>query len=315
MSLPLLRLNCLDQLRGFVAVGRRMSITLAAQDLCVTQSAVSRQVALLEDTLGTKLLVRGHRSVSFTPEGERLFHAADGALQQLQDAFGALLAPGERRPVALTTSASVAALWLLPRLGRFHAQHPGIELRLSSSNAVLDLRAERMDLAIRYGLPAAMPAGAVRLFRERVLPVARPGLVPPGTALAEALTTQVLIELDDPRLPWLQWDDRLAALGLSERRRKGMLRLSQYDQVVHAALQGQGIALGRQALVQPLIDAGQLVVLGDDPADAVSERGHWLVQADSNPRADVRAVAQWITEEAQAEAGDAPGAASAAPTS
>ncbi len=81
MSTPLVRLASLDLLRGFVAVGRRMSITLAADDLCLTQSAVSRQVSALEEALGVKLLVRGHRSIAFTPEGERLFRSADSAVQ------------------------------------------------------------------------------------------------------------------------------------------------------------------------------------------------------------------------------------------
>ncbi len=99
MSTPLVRLASLDLLRGFVAVGRRMSITLAADDLCLTQSAVSRQVSVLEETLGVKLLVRGHRSIAFTPEGERLFRSADSAVQQLQDAIGAIRVAAERRPV------------------------------------------------------------------------------------------------------------------------------------------------------------------------------------------------------------------------
>ena len=90
MSIALVRLPSLDLIRGFVAVGRRMSITLAAHDLCLTQSAVSRQVLALEDMLGVRLLVRGHRAIAFTPEGERLFRSADGAIQQLQDVIGAI---------------------------------------------------------------------------------------------------------------------------------------------------------------------------------------------------------------------------------
>ena len=118
MSTPLVRLASLDLLRGFVAVGRRMSITLAADDLCLTQSAVSRQVSALEEALGVKLLVRGHRSIAFTPEGERLFRSADSAVQQLQDAIGAIRVAAERRPVTITASIGVTGLWLLPRLAR-----------------------------------------------------------------------------------------------------------------------------------------------------------------------------------------------------
>jgi LysR family glycine cleavage system transcriptional activator len=94
MSIPLVRLPSLELIRGFVAVGRRMSITLAAQDLCITQSAVSRQIHALEEQLGATLLVRGHRSISFTAEGERLFRSADGAVQQMQDVIGEISTTG-----------------------------------------------------------------------------------------------------------------------------------------------------------------------------------------------------------------------------
>ena len=112
MSAPLVRLPSLDLVRGFVAVGRRMSITLAAQDLCVTQSAVSRQIHALEEALGIKLLVRGHRSIAFTPEGERLFRSADSAVQQLQDVVGELKGPTGRRMVTITSTMGLTGLWL-----------------------------------------------------------------------------------------------------------------------------------------------------------------------------------------------------------
>src|ERR1700710_2210595 len=98
MSLPLVRLSSLDLLRGFVAVGRRMSITLAAQDLCLTQSAVSRQISALEEQLRVKLLARNYRSIAFTAEGARLFRTADGAVQQLQDVMGAIQTTEATKP-------------------------------------------------------------------------------------------------------------------------------------------------------------------------------------------------------------------------
>ena len=142
MSTPLVKLPSLDFLRGFVAVGRRMSITLAAADLCLAQSAVSRQIAALEDALGVRLFTRGHRAIGFTAEGERLFRVADLALQQLQDTCALLAGATERRPVTITASIGVAGLWILPRLGRFQARHPQIDVRVAATNKVLDMRAE-----------------------------------------------------------------------------------------------------------------------------------------------------------------------------
>src|ERR1044071_112567 len=107
MSLPLVRLSSLDLVKSFVAVGRRMSITLASQDLCLTQSAVSRQINALEKQLGVKLLIRGHRSIAFTQEGARLFRSADGAVQQLQDVMGEIHTTGALKPVTLSASIGV----------------------------------------------------------------------------------------------------------------------------------------------------------------------------------------------------------------
>ena len=124
MPVPLVRLAPLDLIRGFVAVGRRMSITLAAQDLCLTQSALSRQVRALEDWLGFVLFQRGYRSISFTPEGERLFRTADAAVQQLQEVFEVLGHAQEGLPVTITASIGVTGLWLLPRINGFQRRYP-----------------------------------------------------------------------------------------------------------------------------------------------------------------------------------------------
>jgi DNA-binding transcriptional LysR family regulator len=135
-----IRLASLDLIRGFVAVGRRMSITLAAEDLFLTQSAVSRQVIALEEALGVRLLNRGYRSIHFTAEGERFFRVADSALQQLQDVVNALAAGRDRRPVTITATIGVSGLWIMPRLGGFQQRHADIDLRVAASNKVMDLR-------------------------------------------------------------------------------------------------------------------------------------------------------------------------------
>jgi LysR family glycine cleavage system transcriptional activator len=164
MSIPLVQLSSLDQIRGFVAVGRRMSITLAAQDLCLTQSAVSRQIQALEEKLGVKLLTRNYRSIAFTAEGERLYRSADGAVQQLQDVMGDIRTTGALRPVSLSATIGVVGLWLLPRLNRFQKLHPKVDIRISANNLVGDLRHDDIDLSIRYTTAALAPKGAIKLF-------------------------------------------------------------------------------------------------------------------------------------------------------
>jgi LysR family glycine cleavage system transcriptional activator len=293
-----IRLASLDLIRGFVAVGQRMSITLAAEDLFLTQSAVSRQIIALEEALGVRLLNRGYRSIRFTAQGERFFRVADSALQQLQDGVNALAAGRDRQPVTITATIGVSGLWIMPRLGGFQQRHPDIDVRVAASNKVMDLRTQSADIAIRYCAPASAPPGSLRLFGEAVAPVADPSL---GVRQldAESLARQVLIEYDDSNRPWLQWADRLHSMGLSATKPKGVLRYNQYDQAIRAALEGQGIALGRIALIEPLLSQGRLVAVGGADADHARGYAYWLVQADSTPRDDVQVVLDWIKAEAQ----------------
>ena len=310
MSTPLVRLASLDLLRGFVAVGRRMSITLAADDLCLTQSAVSRQVSVLEETLGVKLLVRGHRSIAFTPEGERLFRSADSAVQQLQDAIGAIRVAAERRPVTITASIGVTGLWLLTRLARFQQQYPDIDVRVATNNRLVDLKSEGIELAIRYCPPGDAPPGAIRLFGETVAPVAHPSLGLRSIDSADALAGQTLLDFDyrDLRRPWLQWTDWLAEAGWSHAKPRTVLRFNQHDQIIHAAVAGQGIALGRLELIAPLLADGRLVIVPTTAPGVRNTHAYWLIQSEPNPRRDVRDVAEWIRSEAAAQVSHAPGA-------
>lgn len=300
MPIELVRLSYLDLIRGFVAVGRRMSITLASQDLCLTQSAVSRQISTLEELLGAKLLVRGYRSITFTSQGERLFRSADGAVQQLQEVLGEVSMKGVVRPVMLSASIGVTGLWLLPRLSRFQKLHPGVDLRVSANNRVADLRQDGIDLAIRYTTPSAVPDGATRLFGESIAPVAHPSLGIKSLRSAQALSKLNLLEFDSPQHLWHQWNDWLGAKGWTDVKPQGFLHFNQYDQVIQAALAGQGIALGRLELLGSLLDQRQLVIVAPPMQKTSGTHAYWLIQADAHPREDVRRVAAWIESEVQA---------------
>lgn len=304
MSLPLVRLPSLDLIKGFVAVGRRMSITQAAEDLCLTQSAMSKQVRALEQALGVRLFHRGYRSVSLTEAGERLFQSANAAVQQLQDAMGSF-SSGGKRPVTITASAGVAGLWLLPRLGDFQRRHPEVDVRFATNNAVVDLASEQIDLAVRYCAESQAPKGAVKLFGETIAPVAHPSLGLRALDSRQALARQVLLEFDVVGRPWLHWADWLAARGWRTSQAKGVLHFNQYDQMIQAAVAGQGVALGRLELLSPFVEDGRLVVLQAAAGGEGSHHAYWLVQADREPRRDVACVAEWILDSAQARLNEA----------
>lgn len=293
MSVPLASLFSLDLMKAFVAVGRRLSVTQAADDLCLTQSAVSRKIRAFEEQVGVALFARRQRGLAFTDAGERLFRVADAALRQLQNVAGEISGEGGGRPVTITSTPGVTGLWLLPRLHRLQERHPAIDLRLAVSHAVADLRAEGMDLAIRYAREMSVPPGAIRLFDETLAPVAHP-------LVAEALrrgATPPLLEFDDSR-QWLQWQTWIDGTRAAGRRRQ-LLRFNQYDKVIQAAVAGQGVAIGRIELVQDLIDSRQLVVVDMPCKPMASPYSVWLILADEAPRDEVRQVADWIRSEAR----------------
>jgi LysR family transcriptional regulator, glycine cleavage system transcriptional activator len=295
----------LDLIRGFVAVGRRMSITLAAEDLFLTQSAVSRQVRTLEDMLGVKLLKRGHRSLAFTAEGDRLFRQANAAVQSLQEAIGAVRAGGARPPVTITCTIGIAGLWLLPRLSDFQRAHPGVDIRIAASDRIEDLSADDIDLAIRYCSREKAAEGAFRLFGESVTPVASPSLELTRLDDPGALARSVLIEFEGARFPWLQWREWLTTQGLADVKPKGIVRFNQYDQVILAAVAGQGLALGRLPLLGPLIADGSLKTIGAPRAGPTTSYAYWLITARSKPRPDVAAVASWLRQQTEKMAEEA----------
>jgi LysR family glycine cleavage system transcriptional activator len=300
MSVPLVRLSQLDLVRGFVAVGRRMSITQAAEDLCITQSAMSKQIRALEEALGVRLFVRHHRSLSFTPEGERLYAQANAAVQQLQNAWGATIKNREQRPIRITTTPGVAGLWLSARLGRFQLENPGIEVNISSSQQVVDLKAEGVDLAIRYCVDAEAPEGATRLFGESVAPVASAALGLHSFMKPEELKHCILLEFDETR-PLLQWAHWFKQVGWENVKPRGVLRFNQYDQLIQAAVEGQGVALGRMEILAHMLRDGRLKALPHPGQPEPTNYGFWLVRALPESRSKpLQRVVDWLLDEARA---------------
>ncbi len=298
MSNRLLDLPPLDLIRSFVAVGRSMSITLAAQELCLAQSALSRRIQALEAFLGYRLFVRGHRSIEFTNEGRRLFRSSDAWLDQMGETLAALRPTAAQHAVTISASIGVTALWVLPRLGGFQLAAPEVDVRVAASNRFVDLERENIDLALRYCKETDAPDGAVRLFGEALVPVAHPSLG--ATAIEDPLQLKrhVLLEFDDVSRPWLQWPAWLRGAGAGKHKPKGFLRFNQYDQVVQAALAGQGVALGRLELVRPLLEQGKLTRATRNVHTEVNY-AYWLIARSDPVSPHAGIVRDWILAEAR----------------
>lgn len=299
MDSPLARLPPLDLLRGFVAVARRGSVTLAAEDLFLTQSAISRQIRGLEEHLGRPLFHRRHRALELTLDGERLFRIADAWLTQLGDQIEALRQRSGEQPVTLTSTIGLVSLWLLPRLGEFQASHPQVDVRVGAHNRVVDLERESVDLALRYGPADQDPQGRLRLFDEHIVPVASPALGLAPVFEDNALARITLLEYDELSRPWLRWPEWTAPLGLPPLKPRARLGFNQYDQVIFAALAGHGLALGRWPLVAQLVADGRLVALRTRGQPLAADFAYCLVQRRGGDSPARQQLVQWLVAEAE----------------
>ena len=304
MHKALRTLPSLDFLRGFEAAGRRLSFTLAAEELFLTQSALSRQIKSLEDALGVALFERRHRTLALTPAGRAFHREVTGALESLAAATehvrGASRGPG----LTVSTTVSFASLWIIPRLATFRARHPDVEVYVSADDRLVDLSRGDVDVAIRYLPESAAPERAVRLFGERLSPVASPAVVRDASPLRSPadLTRHVLLHLDDPdgTTPWLDWRSWLASNGQPGLKPAGALRFRLYDQVVQSAVGGQGVALGRLPMIGEHLRDGRLVAPFARKYD--SARGYFALAAPRvAEREDVVAFLGWLAEQAALE--------------
>ena len=296
-------------LRAFEAVARHLNFRLAAQELALTQPAVSRQIQALEDDVGVPLFRRHTRAVELTEAGNQLLTAVGQALPRLDATVRHIRQSAGRRHVSVTTFASFASMWLIPRLEAFQRDHPDIDIRVEASDTAVDLEVTDIDVAVRYAPAERMPAPAQRLFGESVTPMASHWLLRSGPPLKrpEDLLRHTLIEAGDaytPHLQWLTWRRWLDANGLKDAQPKRWLSFNYAYQMVQAALSGQGVVLARPPLVAENLARGDLVEVfaaGAYPqARLISPMAYWvLVSPHSRQRAEVRAFADWLLTQAQ----------------
>ncbi|CAB3812309.1 LysR family transcriptional regulator [Achromobacter sp. K91] len=285
----------LQALRTFVEVSQRGSITAAAQALHVTPGAVSQQIRLLEDRLGIALLVRERHGMRMTEAGAEAYPMLSAAFAQIDKAVDMLAAKQARQSLTVSTVATFAASWLVPRLGRFKERHPHIEIRVEATPALVDLRRDHVDVALRHGLGDYPGLDVVPLMAPVLVPVAAPGFAAALAEPADCLDYPLLHDAD--RADWPLW---LSAHGVAQDARAQ--RGNAFDDdflLIRAAEAGQGLALVPAAHAQEEIAAGRLVQALDKPWPA-----RFAYYAVSRPgavqRPEVRAFIDWIVEEARA---------------
>ncbi|MDP1692590.1 MAG: LysR family transcriptional regulator [Burkholderiaceae bacterium] len=310
MNRPPHRALALGSLRAFEAVARRLSFSAAAEDLYLTQPAISRQIKALEADLGAPLFVRGTRKVELSGAGVQLLRGVMPLLQRLDSTVRQIRSARGRRHVSITTFASFASLWLLPRLASFEREHPDIDIRISASDTMADLDDPDVDLALRYCHPDIAPAGAMRLFGELVTPAVGRGLaeqaarsLAPPLAVPADLAQHTLLEQDDhrPSAEYLGWRHWLRVHGVAQLEPARWLLLNFTYQQVQAALSGQGVALARLPLVLETLERGELVEPFGASHRVVSPYAYWMIEGQRGLalRPEVTLFARWLGAQAE----------------
>lgn len=296
------RLPPLNAARAFEAAARHCSFTRAASELHVTQAAISHQVKQLEDWLGLKLFIRSGHALTLTAEGKAYFAELTEVFDALAAATTRLAANALAGPLRITVLPSFASKWLLPRLQRFRAAYPEVELQISSSSALCDFSRNDADLGIRSGLGRWPGLQADLIARESLSPLCHPSLLASSSGLASPADLRLHTLLyDQPGDLWPRWLDAAGVRGIDA---SAGPSFTDSALVLQAAIDGHGVALGRLFLAADDIAARRLVK--PFAYDLPNDYSYWLVYPPSSvvkPR--VAAFREWLLAEAASTVGAA----------
>jgi LysR family glycine cleavage system transcriptional activator len=296
------RLPPLNALRAFEAAARHLNFSRAADELAVTPGAVSQQIQNLEDYVGAALFKRTPKGLLLTDAAQTALPALREAFDRLAEAASMLTAAVDGRRLTVTVAPSFAAKWLVPRLGRFEARHPLVDVWLSAGMEIVDFASGEIDLAIRYGTGRYPGLEVIKLMSETVIPVASPAFLEAHPLETPADLAQATLlhdgspDADDSCPDWAMW---LAARGVRGVDGARGPRFNQSSLVIEAAVGGRGVALAKRALAQADLDAGRLVA----PLQITTsvDFAYYVVHPKAKGRLpQVKAFVGWITGEASA---------------
>lgn len=288
----------LNSLRAFEAAARHLSFTRAAEELNVTQAAISHQIRNLEDYLQLKLFRRIHRRLILTEDGQIFAPTVREALGQLSTATERLMSRNRAGRISISVLPSFASRWLVPRLWKFRDRHPDVDVRLSAFEWLVDFDRDGIDLAIRYGKGSWPGTDAELMMHEKVFPVCSPALLEKHGPLEspEQLRKLTLLHDDFAREDWKQW---LKAAGVHNIDPKRGLSFSHTSIMLEAVESGQGVALAQAPLVADDLAKGRLIKPFDFELDG--EYSYYVVTpSGSSNRAGISEFRAWLLEEAKA---------------
>lgn len=258
-------IQSLNHLAAFEASARLCSFTKAAEELGVSQPAISQSIRRLEAAIGIKLFKRNHRIITLTEAGATLKSDVTQGLEQIERSIRQLQQRSDGKHVTLSVSSAFAHYWLVPRLQNFRTSHPGIDLRMQQTDMDLDLAQEGISLAVWRGSGSWKSYASALLASESISALASPAWIARNGRVDTlgALKTCRLITLEEPHRYRPEWQDFFANFGERYTDDGTGLRLNDYALVLQAALAGEGVAFGWQHVTRNLVDAGLLVQIGD----------------------------------------------------
>ena len=298
---PLRRLPPLNALRSYEAAARHLSFTKAAGELGVTPAAVSHQVKMLEDHIGVALFQRVNRQLVLTEAGEACLPGIRTSFEGLAAAIDAISVAGRSGVLAVSVAPSFASKWLLPRLERFKAGHPNIDVRVAASMQLVDFASGETDVAIRYGSGRYPGLLSERLISEAVIPVCSPklldGPIPLRTPADVGRHTLLHDDSPDDDQSCPTWEMWLKAAGVEGVDATRGPRFNQSSLVLEAAILGHGIALAKSTIAAADLAEGRVV----KPFELTSplEFAYYVVYPESKtlmPKVDL--FIKWLREEA-----------------
>ena len=296
------RLPPLNGLRAFEAAARHLSFTKAAEELSVTQAAISHQVKGLEDLLGLKLFRRFNRRLMLTDAGQIYLPALTEAFDGIDAATRRLRAAEETGPLKVSVANSLAAKWLLPRLPEFRNRHPDIDVEVSAVDRLVDFTRDDVDMGIRFGRGNYPGLRVDLMFEDLVFPVCSPELLKgphPLRTPADLRHHSLLHEHVHPGEP-ADWPAWLVAAGLTGIDPERGPRYSHSSLAMQAAIDGQGVALGRGSLVSLDLEAGRLVQ-PFGPALRGNYASYVVSLESAAERPKIKAFREWLLARVAAE--------------
>lgn len=289
----------LNSLVAFESAARHLSFTLAAQELNVTQGAISRQVRLLEDYLGKSLFERTTRSMNLSPTGAQYYEVVRDSLLRLASSTGEIRHWRGAQQVTVATSTAMASLWLLPKVAEFQRDNEDVDLRIIAYDHVKDYTRLDCDLALYYCRTLPKDMHVTPLFNEEVFPVCSPAYLAkhPDLQGPEDFAMCTLLWLEDPQRDWIGWSEWFQRQGCKMVEPRHRININSYSMLLQSAISGQGIALAWSNLVDNHLQTGALV---RPVANTLTTDGKFcLLEPNNRPatRHSVKKFRSWLLDQ------------------